>query len=75
MDGSAKDFVEALQSVKFVQQSENRNVLDISRPVVYSDPDKEIDIHVVPADSFRVTFLVEYPLPALGTQYGRRLCS
>ena len=69
MDGSAKDFVEALQSVKFVQQSENKNVLDISRPVVYSDPDKEIDIHVVPADSFRVTFLVEYPLPALGTQY------
>ena len=69
MDGSAKDFVEALQSVKFVQQNEDRNFLDISRPVVYSDPDKEIDIHVVPADSFRVTFLVEYPLPALGTQY------
>ena len=23
----------------------------------------------MPADSFRVTFLVEYPLPALGTQY------
>ena len=31
MDGSAKDFVEALQSVKFVQQNEDRNVLDISR--------------------------------------------
>ena len=24
---------------------------------------------MVPADRFRVTFLVEYPLPALGTQY------
>ena len=69
MDGSAKDFVEALHTVKFIQQNEDRNVLNISRPVVYSDPDKEIDIHVVPADSFRVTFLVEYPLPALGTQY------
>ena len=69
MDGSAKDFVEALQSVKFIQQNIDRNVLNIRKPVVYSDPDKEIDIHVVPADSFRVTFLVEYPLPALGTQY------
>ena len=69
MDGSAKDFVEALHSVKFIQQDVDRNVLNISKPVVYSDPDKGIDIHVVPADSFRVTFLVEYPLPALGTQY------
>ena len=69
MDGSAKDFVVALQSVQFVEQSADRNVLEIRQPVVYSDPDKEIDIHVVPADSFRVTFLVEYPLPALGTQY------
>ena len=69
MDGSAKDFVVALQSVKFVEQSGDRYVLEIRQPVVYSDPDKEIDIHVVPADSFRVTFLVEYPLPALGTQY------
>ena len=34
MDGSAKDFVEVLQSVKFVQQNEDRNVLDISRPEV-----------------------------------------
>ena len=69
MDGSAKDFVEALQSVKFVEQSEDRNVLEIRKPVVYSDPDKEIDIHVVPADRFRVTLLVEYPLHNLGTQY------
>ena len=69
MDGSAKDFVDALGSVNFIEQKKDRHVLDISKPVVYSDLKKEIDIHVVPADRFRVTFLVEYPLPALGTQY------
>ena len=69
MDGSAKDFVDALESVNFIEQKKDRHVLDISKPVVYSDPKKEIDIHVVPADRFRGTFLVEYPLPALGTQY------
>jgi len=56
MDGSAKDFVEALQSVKFEEQSEDRNVLEIRKPVVYSDPEKGIDIHVVPAD--RLHFLL-----------------
>ena len=69
MDGSAKDFVDALQSVNFIKQNKDRHVLEISRPVVYYDLKKEIDIHVVPSDRFRVTFLVEYPLPALGTQY------
>ena len=69
MDGSAKDFVEALQSSGRVIQEANRRVLPIGRAVTYSDTVKEIDIHVIPSDRFRVTFMVEYPLPQLGTQY------
>ena len=69
MDGSAKDFVEALQSSGRVTQEANRRVLPIGRAVTYSDTVKEIDIHVIPSDRFRVTFMVEYPLPQLGTQY------
>ena len=69
MDGSAKDFVEALQSSGKVTQQANRKVLPIGRVVTYSDSVKEIDIHVIPSDRFRVTFMVEYPLPQLGTQY------
>ena len=69
MDGSAKDFVEALQSSGQVTQEANRRVLPIGRAVTYSDTVKEIDIHVIPSDRFRVTFMVEYPLPQLGTQY------
>ena len=40
-----------------------------NRAVNYTDYYRDIDIHVIPSDRFRVTFLVEYPLPALGTQY------
>mgnify|MGYP001186907112 FL=1 len=69
MDGSAKDFVEALHSSGQVTQEANRRVLPIGRAVTYSDTVKEIDIHVIPSDRFRVTFMVEYPLPQLGTQY------
>ena len=69
MDGSAKDFVEALQSSGRVTQEANRRVLPIGRAVTYTDTVKEIDIHVIPSDRFRVTFMVEYPLPQLGTQY------
>jgi len=69
MDGSAKDFVEALKLSGLVIQDANRKVLAIGNAVTYSDTVKEIDIHVIPSDRFRVTFMVEYPLPQLGTQY------
>ena len=69
MDGSAKDFVEALLDGGVVFQNEERKVLEINRAVNYTDYYRDIDIHVIPSDRFRVTFMVEYPLPALGTQY------
>ena len=69
MDGSAKDFVEALLTSGIVNQEHDRNVLEIRRAVNYTDPYRDIDIHVIPSDRFRVTFMVEYPLPSLGTQY------
>ena len=69
MDGSAKDFVEALLSSGIINQKHDRNVLEIRRAVNYTDPYRDIDIHVIPSDRFRVTFMVEYPLPSLGTQY------
>ena len=69
MDGSAKDFVEVLLNSGIVSQEHERNVLEIRRAVNYTDPYRDIDIHVIPSDRFRVTFMVEYPLPSLGTQY------
>ena len=69
MDGSAKDFVEALLTGGIVNQEHDRNILEIRRAVNYTDPYRDIDIHVIPSDRFRVTFMVEYPLPSLGTQY------
>ena len=69
MDGSSKDFVEALQKSGIVEQKKLRRVLEISEPVSYSDPKRGVDIHVVPSDQFRETFMIDYKLPSLGSQY------
>ena len=61
MDGSAKDFVNALLDGGIVTQKSERKVLEINRAVNYTDYYRDIDIHVIPSDRFRVTFLVEYP--------------
>ena len=69
MDGSAKDFVECLIKAGIRVQNKERKVLEITRAVNYTNSYRDIDIHVIPSDRFRITFMVEYNLSALGTQY------
>ncbi len=69
MDGSAEPFVEALLKAGFEDQEANRNYLVIDKTITYSDPEKGVDIHALPSNQFRVTFLIDYKLQSLGTQY------
>ena len=69
MDGSAKDFVECIIKAGVKIQKKERKVLEITKAVNYTNSYRDIDIHVIPSDRFRITFMVEYPLPQLGTQY------
>ena len=50
-------------------QSAQRDELIIDRTITYSDPNRGVDIHVLPSDCFRITFMTDYKFPALGTQY------
>jgi len=69
MDGSALDFVLSLQRAELVEQTTQREFLEIDKAIAYSNPEKGIDIHVLPSDKFRVTFMIDYKYPSLGTQY------
>lgn len=68
-DGSAMPFVEVLQQAGFVEQDATREYLVIDETIPYSNPEKGIDIVVFPSDDFRITFMVDYQNPSLGTQY------
>ena len=69
MDGSALPFVEKLIEAKIVEQNANRDELIIDQTITYSDPDRGVDIHVLPSDKFRITFMTDYQFNSLGTQY------
>jgi len=68
-DGSAVLFVEALGKAGIVEQDAPRKFLEIETPISHSIPERGVDLVVLPSDDFRVTFLVDYKNPALGTQY------
>ena len=68
-DGSALPFVETIQKASIEEQASPKNYLVIDTPLFYSEKDKGIDLVVVPSDDLRITFMVDYRNPALGTQY------
>jgi UDP-3-O-[3-hydroxymyristoyl] N-acetylglucosamine deacetylase / 3-hydroxyacyl-[acyl-carrier-protein] dehydratase len=68
-DGSAKPFVDILLQGGVVRQSQPKEFFVIDSHLAYSEKARGVDIVVVPSDEFRITFLVDYKNPALGTQY------
>ena len=68
-DGSAMPFVEILQEAGIVEQEAPKDYLVIDRTIQYSNAEKEIDIVALPLDDFRMTVMVDYKNPALGSQH------
>tara|TARA_B110000014_G_scaffold253773_1_gene233562 strand:- start:5471 stop:6871 length:1401 start_codon:yes stop_codon:yes gene_type:complete len=69
MDGSSKDFVEALSKAGIVKQDSPRNYLHIDEAVGYTDVERGVDIHIMPSDQFRITFMIDYEFQTLGAQF------
>lgn len=69
IDGSAIPFVHVLKEAGIVAQDSPRDYLVIEKTIVYSEDKRGVDIVVFPSDEFRITFLIDYKNPALGTQY------
>jgi len=69
MDGSSIDFVKALIQAGIVKQDVPRNYLHIDESVGYSDSERGVDIHIMPSDQFRITFMIDYKFRSLGTQF------
>lgn len=68
-DGSAWPYVEAITEAGIVEQDAPREYLEIDEHIVYTERDRGVDLVVVPSDRLRITFMVDYKNPALGTQY------
>jgi UDP-3-O-[3-hydroxymyristoyl] N-acetylglucosamine deacetylase/3-hydroxyacyl-[acyl-carrier-protein] dehydratase len=68
-DGSAWPYVQVITEAGIAEQDAPKNYLEIEHPIPYSERERGVDIVVVPSDRIRITFMVDYKNPALGTQY------
>ncbi len=69
MDGSSAPFVEILLKAGVEDQDADKRFVEIVEPLSYSEPERAVDLVVTPSTDMRITFLVDYNNPALGTQY------
>jgi UDP-3-O-[3-hydroxymyristoyl] N-acetylglucosamine deacetylase/3-hydroxyacyl-[acyl-carrier-protein] dehydratase len=68
-DGSAKPFVDILYEAGFVEQDAPKDYLVIDEIVHYHDDKNDVDIVAMPLDDFKMTVMIDYRNPALGSQY------
>lgn len=69
MDGSAKYFVEAIQKTGIQKQNADREYFVVDQNIQYTDPQKQIDMAALPLNGYRMTVMVDYNSPVLGSQH------
>lgn len=69
MDGSSLPFVKILETAGAVEQKAERVYFELKQNLTYEDPIKKVEMLAVPQDEFRITVMVDYNSPILGTQH------
>lgn len=69
MDGSSIEFVNALQSVGVEEQNALRDYFEVPEGIFYKDEERNVEIAALPLDDYRLTVMVDYNSPVLGSQH------
>lgn len=71
MDGSARLFVKAIDEAGYEEQDADRNYFELKENLYYEDDQGYVEMLAVPTPGkeFRITVMVDYNSPVLGTQH------
>lgn len=69
MDGSSQLFVDAIEEVGYEDQDKDRIYLELTENIPWEDLDKGVEFLAIPDENYRLTVMVDYKSPVLGTQH------
>ena len=69
MDGSSLPFIKAIESVGAVEQKAERIYFELDENIKWEDEENGIEFLAVPDPEYRLTVMVDYNSPVLGTQH------
>lgn len=73
MDGSAYPFIKAIRAVGAKQQQAERKFFELNENIKWEDTERGIEFLAVPDEHYRITVMVDYSSPVLGTQHASML--
>ncbi|HNC33139.1 MAG TPA: UDP-3-O-acyl-N-acetylglucosamine deacetylase, partial [Bacteroidia bacterium] len=71
LDGSAFPFVNAIQKAGLREQEATRSYFVITENLTYEEPARNVEMLAVPSPDYRITVMVDYNSPVLGTQHAQ----
>jgi len=68
MDGSSKYYVEALLKTGIQEQNAEKKYFVVNSNISYSDPEKKVEMLVIPNEHYKISAMIDYDMKVLGTQ-------
>jgi len=69
MDGSSRQFVDILKVAGTEEQNALRDFYEVQDSIFYRDSARDVEIAALPLDDYRVTVMIDYNSPVLGSQH------
>jgi UDP-3-O-[3-hydroxymyristoyl] N-acetylglucosamine deacetylase/3-hydroxyacyl-[acyl-carrier-protein] dehydratase len=69
MDGSSIQFVNVLKEAEAEDQNALRDFFEVQDSIFYREAARNVEIAALPLDDYRVTVMVDYNSPVLGSQH------
>lgn len=70
-DGSSQPFVEMIEEVGIVEQDAAKIWYTIDENIYYYDEQKRVEMVAMPAPEYKITTLIDFNSPVLGTQHAQ----
>lgn len=69
MDGSARYFMKAIKEAGVQEQEAEREYFTLPQNIYYHENDRQVEMIAMPLDDYRLTVMVDYNSPVLGSQH------
>jgi len=69
IDGSSQPFVEIVEEAGVLEQDAAKNWYSIDTNITYLNEEKRVELVAMPSTSYKVTTLIDFNSPVLGTQH------
>jgi UDP-3-O-[3-hydroxymyristoyl] N-acetylglucosamine deacetylase / 3-hydroxyacyl-[acyl-carrier-protein] dehydratase len=71
LDGSSYPFVQAIEKAGYKEQEAARTYFELKENLAYEEPARNVEMLAVPSPDYRITVMVDYNSPVLGTQHAQ----